>query len=470
MEKVPESARILNEQLPAEVIRRLAKECGAVRRVLKVDIVILVWTVVLAPKEAAKVTLASMQNLFEFMSEVTIVSSAFQRRFNAEFAHLIRACIEYLLEQLCGSSAGPISALFREFSDVLAIDSSLVNLPDCLASVFPGPRNNSAPAAMKVNAVYSVVRSTMKSVAIAKGTKAEIKFLKITKDMAGHLLLFDLGYYSSYLFHKIDKVGAFFVSRLKANANPQIVKDLTSGSGRRRNLVGMRIKDAVKNLGRGELDVIVVVHPKRPKSKKKISAKKPPRRVIKPLELRVVGVRHPETGEFHLYITNVPKSSMNPEQIRVAYSARWFVELVFKELKSDCGMDKVTSKKKCTVEALVGATIIHLLLSRSVMEGLIARMTLAAEQSGGKNMKRAVEASLRNRITTRRAVKALGAFGPTLLPHVILLATGRNASEHLDACFLAAMIDPNVTRDRLDSRVRNAKREPIFDSVYAECG
>ena len=32
----------------------------------------------------------------------------------------------------------------------------------------------------------------------------------------------------------------------------------------------------------------------------------------------------------------------------------------------------------------------------------------------------------------------------------------------------SAMIDPNVTRDRLDSRVRNAKKEPIHDSVYAE--
>ena len=84
-------------------------------------------------------------------------------------------------------------------------------------------------------------------------------------------------------------------------------------------------------------------------------------------------------------------------------------------------------------------------------------------------MKRAVEASLRNRIPTGRAVKALGAFGPMLLPHVILLATGRNTSEHLDAYLLAAMIDPNVTRDRLDSRVRNAKKEPKYDSVYAEC-
>lgn len=49
--------------------------------------------------------------------------------------------------------------------------------------------------------------------------------------------------------------------------------------------------------------------------------------------LRVVGLLNRETGEYHLYVTNVPAEKLAAEDIRVVYSLRRQVELFFKELK-----------------------------------------------------------------------------------------------------------------------------------------
>lgn len=462
MDNVPETARILNKELPAETICRIARETGAVRRVFKVDIVTLVWTVILAPKNAGAVTLSAMKSLFETLSNKTLAPSAFQYRFNERFAKLMRGLVDELLART--SELKRVAPIFEKYCDVRAIDSSIIKLADCLSHVFPGPRNNSAPAAMKVNAVYSIVRATLNKVVVAKGTKSEVKFLDIDGDLEGGLLLFDLGYFSFKMFRKLDKVGAHFISRLKSNVNPRIVEDhAPAGPGRRRQLKGMKLKDAIKNLSRNELDVTVEL--KLDKTKKNSKTKKTKgqktRRPTPKLTLRVVGVRHPETDQFHLYITNVPRSAMTPEQVRVAYTARWFVELVFKELKSDCGMDKLPSKKQPVVEALVYASIIRLLLSRKVVEGLVARIKLAAEQSHGPRFKEAVDKSLQKRITTRRAVRALSLFGPLLLPKVVELATGRKMSARtLDLFFLASMVDPNIDRPSLASRIENLESPP----------
>ena len=71
------------------------------------------------------------------------------------------------------------------------------------------------------------------------------------------------------------------------------------------------------------------------------------------LRLRVVGVRHPKTGELHLYPTNLPPKWMTPEQIRVAYSARWVVELLFDWLNNGSGMKRFPSKRMEVVQALL---------------------------------------------------------------------------------------------------------------------
>ena len=62
------------------------------------------------------------------------------------------------------------------------------------------------------------------------------------------LLLMDLGYHSSWLFHRIDAHGGFFLSRLKTNSALVITKDLRTGSGRRSKVAGKPLSEVLKRL------------------------------------------------------------------------------------------------------------------------------------------------------------------------------------------------------------------------------
>ncbi len=75
-----------------------------------------------------------------------------------------------------------------------------------------------------------------------------------------------------------------------------------------------------------------------------------------------------ETEEYHLYITNIQIKKISTEDIAKLYSARWEIEMVFKELKSYYRIDLIQSEKQCVVEALIWIAILTLMCSRRVLQ------------------------------------------------------------------------------------------------------
>ncbi|ELY93704.1 transposase (ISH5) [Natrialba taiwanensis DSM 12281] len=55
---------------------------------------------------------------------------------------------------------------------------------------------------------------------------------------------------------------------------------------------------------------------------------------------RLVGVRNDDSGEYHLYLTNLDRDDYRAPDIAQLYRARWEIELLFKELKSRFGRDQ----------------------------------------------------------------------------------------------------------------------------------
>jgi len=51
-------------------------------------------------------------------------------------------------------------------------------------------------------------------------------------------------------------------------------------------------------------------------------------------------VRNEETGEYHLYITNVPAEKLSAEDVARNYAVRWLIEMAFKQLKSAYRIDQ----------------------------------------------------------------------------------------------------------------------------------
>jgi len=83
-------------------------------------------------------------------------------------------------------------------------------------------------------------------------------------------------------------------------------------------------------------------------------------------QFRMVAIYNAEEKKYHTYITNIPTDRLDAEDIAVLYSARWEIELIFKELKSRYGIDILPFSNPHIIEALLWVGILTLIISRRV--------------------------------------------------------------------------------------------------------
>jgi IS4 transposase len=153
---------------------------------------------------------------------------------------------------------------------------------------------------------------------------------------------------------------------------------------------------------------------------------------------RLVGVRDEKTGDYHLYVTNIPVEKLPAEDIARTYAVRWLIELAFKQLKSHYRLDQMPSSKRHIVEALLYAALITMMASRVLLDRVRARL----------------HADLAERLPDDRWAAIFAAAAPEIL--AVLLRSAAHAA--LAAPFLEAMlireaVDPNRGRLRLLARV-----------------
>lgn len=448
MPKVPSIAEELNTLFPAQWIRRAAREHGVVRRFVKVDIVVFFWSVLLGPSAGSFASIASLQRRFEAVAKLKLATSSFLDRFSSTLVKFLTACLERAMEAKLQSWATP--AVFAQFRDVLVQDSTVVTLADTLARFFPGAKSK---AAVKVNAVSSVLHGSVRSLTIAAGKRGEARLVSISRKLAGHLLLLDLGYFSWGVFARIDRVGALFVSRLKANVNPKVVRDFHRGPGRRRPIVGRKLRDVVKSLRRRELDVEVeVTYRQQRRSTTKGRGKTTQRRA----RFRVVGVRHPDTDTFMFYVTNLETDALDPEQVRVAYSARWFGELLFRELKTSCQLRRLPSRKPQVVRALVLAAAIRLMVARVALDTIRQHHAAEMRRRYPVGFDDFLDEQLRVRTAPERFQAVWRDLSVFYLLEVLRRAGVGWTTRHLDDLLVAAIFDPNRSRNSLWRRMLRA--------------
>jgi hypothetical protein len=451
MPRVPTIPEQLNALYPAQWLRAQALATGAVKRSVKVDIVVFFWALVLAPVVGAAPSLAGLQRVFESMARIVINPSAYLKRFSEPLVLFLETCAQRAFAEAIARWFDP--KVFSPFREVLAIDSSLVKLKDSLQVLFPGPRTNSAPAVAKVHAVYSVISGALRHVSIFAGKTSEVKVLKLDRDLKDTLLLYDLGYFQYSVFARIARQGGFFVSRMKHSANPVIVADRYRGPGRKRNLVGQRLWDALAGIGRETVDLDVEAVYQR---KRRPTASDKRKSVTERRRFRVVGVRHPETNELHVYLTNLTPEQATPEQIRVIYTARWIVELLFDELKNYCGMSGFPSARPEIVRALIYLAVIRLAVCRAAMQALQQRM-LTGVRDRDPALVPTVKTLIDERCRSKRFLLAWSTLSLLMLPEILCHAGIPWDSRSLEKLLLKSMLDPNRRRNTLPSRLRGLR-------------
>lgn len=414
----------LRKLFPASMVIALARASGTVKRLRKVDPVALFWTVVLGFGVGRTRTLAGLRRAYEKSTGQSIEESSFYDRFTAEFARMLKLAVAEALQVSLGIDRALRGAL-AGFRDVILTDSTVVRLHELLASAFPACRTNHTKAALKAHVMVSVRGTGKQSIKITSERTHDGPIFTVGKWVKDHLLLFDLGYFRYQLFSCITRNGGYFVSRLKGHANPTILALNRTHRGRAVPVVGEKLRDVVERLKREVLDVMVEVRFQRRRYADRVS------RATQ--RLRIIGLRDPDTGVHHLYVTNVPPDKLSADDIRAIYALRWQIELLFKELKRHYRLEDMPSAKRPVVEVLLHAAILTLIASRRLLA--LVRSTLG--QRG-------------ERVPNQRWAAVLESVAQELL--VIVLLPPRQTSDillRITRTLLHEAVDPNKARPPL---------------------
>ena len=413
--------KVLSSLFSHKWIEDTSREVGFVQRSRKVDPVAFFWTVVLGFGIGDDRTFAALRRCYEAETGVTLVPSAFYYRFTGALVALFRAALAHMVENFSEPSR-KLRGRLEAFSDVVLFDSTVFKLHQMLADAFPGTRTNTAPAAGKLHLAMSVLACGPRKVRVAAERVGETILMQIGPWVRGRLLMFDLGYFRYQTFACIERNGGFFISRLRASANPRLGKLLRKVRGRAVDIEGKLLLDVLPRLKRQTLDAEAEVEFKR-------RAYRGRRRTDR-ATWRVVAVLNADTKEHHVYITNVPAQMLSAEDVARTYGGRWEIELVFRQLKSQLKLADFPSAKKEVVEALILASVITLFVSRRFLMEL-----------------RKTHPDIAERMPSERWTAVFVQFAVPIL-HAILEA--RRKRDHVPPDLLDIMkkeaIDPNLAR------------------------
>ncbi|MDW7539529.1 transposase, partial [Haloferax volcanii] len=131
------------------------------------------------------------------------------------------------------------------------------------------------------------------------GTTHERSQLPTGEWVADALILLDLGFYDFWLFDRIDKNDGWFVSRVKDDANFEIVEELRTWRGNSIPLEGESLQAVLDDLQRQEIDVRITLSFERKRGSGASATR----------TFRLVGLRNEKTDEYHLYLTNLARES-----------------------------------------------------------------------------------------------------------------------------------------------------------------
>jgi putative transposase len=158
----------------------------------------------------------------------------------------------------------------------------------------------------------------------------------------------------------------FFLCRMRKQLNPLI---LHSNRPEGKRFVGMNLKEAKAEFNGDivDFDVKMQYDHRRPTK---------PFHNHRYIRLRIIGVFNHEHNRYHYYVTNLPVTKMNAQHVAAVYAARWEVELLFRELKSQYRIEHIPSKNRYVSESLLYSALLCLAMSRRLYHVIRERLQM----------------------------------------------------------------------------------------------
>jgi len=306
-------------------------------------------------------SIAKLNRLYNSLvdHENRVVYSSFYERFNEGALKFIDTCLENYISKQMECVNSELKGYLQTFKDVLIKDNTIVRVHSYLADKYPATRTRRVTAGIKVSVLLSVVCNGPRTVKIFPEKTNDAKTLTIGSWVKDMLILMDRGFFKYASFAKIDSFGGSFVTRLKSNTKAEMVSiGLDLPENLREKIIGFDIHDAIELVRPYKLDIegrVVVRYFSNGKKRTKST-----------LNVRFIAVYNENTDDYHTYFTNIPKDDLAGRDVAALYAARWDIENLFRELKSENLLGRLKSKNGEITEIFIRIPIIRLIISRKL--------------------------------------------------------------------------------------------------------
>jgi hypothetical protein len=310
----------------------MGRSSGFVQRVSKLTAAVFVQTLVLGWLKRPSASLSHLSQTAASLG-VPVSEQGLDERFGAPAVKLMALVLSAALE--CVLVSKPVAiALLQRVNGVYLQDSSVVNLPDDLASAWKGcgGTHDTHPAALKLNVRLNLVTGQLEGPLCTDGKAHDRRSpLQHAPLPPQALRIADLGFFSLACLGAIAAAGAFFLSRLfrqtkvfdaagaslpllpfLQHAGPQVDRDV---------LIGAKDRLAVRLLAQRVPPPVA--------AQRRAKIREDARRRHQKVSAECLAL-----ADWTLLVTHVPRVLLSLTEALVLLRIRWQIELLFKLWKS----------------------------------------------------------------------------------------------------------------------------------------
>ena len=365
-------------------IEKLAKKYQFIKRKGKVSAKSFLNLCTFLGEDLCSSPLSNLCAKLESNEKISISPQALSKRFNKEAVKFLEMVFHGALNSQNEITRSNEPLLKSCFNRILIVDSTGFKLDDKHADDYKGCGIKSS---VKIQLQYDLLTGEFIHCELEAGSIADAKYLGALQNTIekGDLSLKDLGYFKTEDLKFIEQMEAFYISRLKVNANLYTREEVVDCRSKGESIVRSRysyvdIKVLAEPLSEGEtleFNNIYIGNTKKTRTKSRLILTKLTEECKRKKEIRNQKVK--ERGDkkgvekdkwwldYNCYITNVPCEILSMEQIHLIYTMRWQVEIMFKIWKS---LFKIHEVKKSGLERLqcfIYGRLIMILLTSSIV-------------------------------------------------------------------------------------------------------